>query len=333
MGSYGEDAHMLGDNESEQKSDSSDDEKDDVACFDIAEDIYGMCVVSLVLDTQAIHKSTGSKAPVLRYTRILLTVLLLLGCIALQVFLLVCVKKFVSSWAVKEIRSSYGIFESKMYDGDTLNADHFDSLGADEKLEVCQIPFSQPIFFISILGVWTISILSEVKEVVHMGRCTVGLETSPGFAKMTELAEEGNVIMRLPRQLKAFIFFVVLIPRVLIAGVLLWLGCRWLAGTPNFSDLLLNSVALQFIADLRELMYDRLTPARGKRDLGNTKFLADEDENPTPCNLLGAYGWIVFVFVFVIVYIYGLQQVLPTYKWDVHDVCADFIAQQGDFNR
>ena len=46
MGSYGEDAHMLGDDESEQKSDSSDDEKDPVQTFDIAEvhnhSLYGL---------------------------------------------------------------------------------------------------------------------------------------------------------------------------------------------------------------------------------------------------------------------------------------------------
>ena len=33
-----------------------------------------------------------------------------------------------------------------------------------------------------------------------------------------------------------------MIPRWIIDVYLLWLGCRWLCATPNFGDLLLNSV-------------------------------------------------------------------------------------------
>ena len=56
-----------------------------------------------------------------------------------------------------------------------------------------------------------------------------------------------------------------MIPRWIINVYLLWLGCRWLCATPNFTDLLLNSargpytgcseggfeVALEFIVLLK----------------------------------------------------------------------------------
>jgi len=45
--------------------------------------------------------------------------------------------------------------------------------------------------------------------------------------------------------------FLVLLPRLLMSGVLLWLGCRWLLATPNFADLVLNAVALEFILTLK----------------------------------------------------------------------------------
>jgi hypothetical protein len=318
------------DEEDDDAKDDSDDDLQHVNCFDIEEDIYGMCITSLVLDFQALAK--GSRAPNLRYGRICLTFGLLVGVIALQAWLLYCVKKFVSAVAVKDIRTNYGQYEKLMYPAGVFEVEKFHDLGDAIKDILCQIPFSQPAFFITILSVWTISILSEIKNVWFMGRCTIGLDSSSDYSKMTEMAEEGQVIMRLPRRLKIFIFIFVLVPRVAIASVLLWLGCRWLSATPNFSDLLLNAVALEFIAGLRVLMFDRLTPARGKRDLRQTKYKAEETEVPTICNLLGAYGWIIFVFIFVILYVFDLQQVLPNYRWDVAEVCSAFIADRADLS-
>jgi hypothetical protein len=313
----------------EMKDDDSDDLQH-VNCFDIEEDIYGMCITSLVIDLQRLAK--GSQTPTLRFGRIILTCGLLVGVIALQAWLLYCVRKYVSAVAVKEIRSSYSAYEAIMHPNgmdQPFDAAKFTQLGPEIKDLICQIPFSQPYFFMTILGLWTVSILSELKDVWFMGRCTVGLETAPGYTHMTEMFEEGQVIMRLPRPLKAFIFCLVLVPRVVIALILLWLGCRWLSATPNFSDLILNAVALVFIAELRTLMFDRLTPARGKRDLRQTKFLAMETDTPTFCNLLGAYGWLVFVFVFVVIYVYELQQVLPNYRWDVQAVCEEYIGSMS----
>jgi hypothetical protein len=315
---------------SDEEKDDSDDDLEDINCFDIEEDIYGMCITSLVIDLQTLYKGTGSRAPNLRKGRIVLTFGLLVGCIALQAWLLHCVKHFVSAVAVKDIQTSYKKYENVMRASGQFDEAAFHNLSAEDMDIICQIPFSQPYFFMTILSVWTISILAEIKDVGFMGRCTVGLPTSADYTALTKKGEEGHVIMQLPRRLKAFIFVFVLLPRVAIAGRLLYLGCRWLSATPNFSDLLLNAVALEFIAQLRVLMYDRLTPARGKRDLRNMKFLAMESDVPTLCNLLGAYGWIIFVFLFVFVYVYHLQQVLPNYNWDVQEVCSTFIAERSD---
>jgi hypothetical protein len=315
---------------SDEEKDDSDDDLEDINCFDIEEDIYGMCITSLVIDLQTLYKGTGSRAPNLRRGRILMTFSLLVAVIALQVWLLHCVKKFVSAVAVKDIRTVYARYETIMRPNGIFQEAEFHSLAEEDRDVICQIPFSQPYFFITILSVWTISILAEIKDVWFMGRCTIGLPTSPGYTELTKKGEEGQVIMQLPRRLKAFIFFFVLLPRVGIAMCLLYLGCRWLSATPNFSDLLLNAVALEFIAQLRVLMFDRLTPARGKRDLRHTKFLAMESDVPTLCNLLGAYGWIILVFVFVLLYVYQLQQVLPDYHWDVQPVCSAYIAERAD---
>merc|ERR550532_2620308 len=63
----------------------------------------------------------------------------------------------------------------------------------------------------------------------------------------------------------------VIIVRFVICSVLLWMGCRWLVATTDFNDLILNSVALVFILDLKDFLYMILVPERNKRDLQNTK--------------------------------------------------------------
>ena len=53
---------------------------------------------------------------------------------------------------------------------------------------------------------------------------------------------ECEVVVGLTATLKSVLMVSCIIPRYLIDVYLLWLGCRWLAATPSFGDLLLNAV-------------------------------------------------------------------------------------------
>ena len=53
---------------------------------------------------------------------------------------------------------------------------------------------------------------------------------------------ECEVVVGLTSTLKAVLTASCIVPRYLIDVYLLWLGCRWLAATPSFGDLLLNAV-------------------------------------------------------------------------------------------
>merc|ERR1719478_1680085 len=114
-----------GSDDEDMKSDS-DDDLQHVDCFDIEEDIYGMAIVSLVIDLQALAK--GSRAPKLRYGRVFLTSALLIGVVALQAWLLYCVKKFVSAVAVKDIRSTYSTYEALMRPDGSFHEEKFTDL-------------------------------------------------------------------------------------------------------------------------------------------------------------------------------------------------------------
>merc|ERR1719163_1784339 len=73
---------------------------------------------------------------------------------------------------------------------------------------------------------------------------------------------------------KLAIFVFGICPRVGIALYLLWIGCRWLLATNNFSDIILNAVALEFVLLFKDAIYLALVPTRNRIDLENTKIEA-----------------------------------------------------------
>ena len=111
---------------------------------------------------------------------------------------------------------------------------------------------------------------------------------------------ECEVVVGLTAVLKSVLMAACIVPRYLIDVYLLWLGCRWLAATPSFGDLLLNAaprlvaavlyvipsfsrymeppmwksrfaqVALEFILLLKDTLYAGVVPDRNKRATQNT---------------------------------------------------------------
>merc|ERR1719401_2608255 len=72
---------------------------------------------------------------------------------------------------------------------------------------------------------------------------------------------EGHVLITAAdRKTKAFAIAMIFVPKIIIAVYLWLLGARWLIATTSFQDLLLNAVALAFITELDELVYQALVP-------------------------------------------------------------------------
>merc|ERR1712032_430502 len=107
-----------------------------------------------------------------------------------------------------------------------------------------------------------------------------------------------------------------------------WVGCRWLVATPSFSDIILNGLALAFIVEIKEMLYNDVFPKifheetqliRVKKDSHTLKLDAPSLAVPV-CLTLGSFAW-------VFTYMYQLQAVLPEYQWDIKLPCLEFIAE------
>mmetsp|Transcript_28368 Transcript_28368/g.60139 ORF Transcript_28368/g.60139 Transcript_28368/m.60139 type:complete len:379 (+) Transcript_28368:75-1211(+) len=318
---------------------------------DIEPDMFGMVICSLVRDTHDIYASKGRMTG--RIARLLTTLLLLCFCIALQIFLLIKVKQFVSAKAVHDIREAYDKYEEIMYDETILNVNgkhrgvegtfevaRFDDLSADEQSAVCRIPLSQPDFFFIILLIWTLTCCGELKKCISLYRSLIfntGRVSSMKYALKEVIDEETEgddfLVEGLTLYMKGLITTLVILPRLAIALVLTWLGCRWLLATTDFADLILNAVALEFILGMKEVLYETLMTRKNKDDVDTTKILPAVGVEEAGIRIfVGAVAWIVLAAVWVLLYMgiphkmEGLQLVLPDYRWDVHDVCTAWIA-------
>jgi len=322
------------------------------------EDTFGMALCSLSRDSHFLAE--GFEVP--RCMRLMTTLMLLVFTIGLQIALLANTKKYVSAKGVHDIRISYGIFEEAIYqchgpDGKgelnstlcettkygnvrglpdakpTLDVQRarLNTLSEGDQGNACRIPLSQPFFFYIILLIWTLTCFAELRKSLTLTIEIYKLKTVKSMTQALEKAEEEGagdaVIIGLTCVVKLFMLLLLLV-RVAITVYLLWVGCRWLLSTNRFADLILNAIALEFILQLKELVHAVLVPARNAIELGKTTLKlakADEKIKPGCKEFTGTSAILLIAFLWVWFYMYHFQEVLPEYKWDVHDVCTEYI--------
>eukprot|EP00929_Paragymnodinium_shiwhaense_P043511 TRINITY_DN22371_c0_g1_i1.p1 TRINITY_DN22371_c0_g1~~TRINITY_DN22371_c0_g1_i1.p1 ORF type:complete len:402 (+),score=44.99 TRINITY_DN22371_c0_g1_i1:103-1308(+) len=309
-------------------------------------DMYGMTVCSLVRDMYFLGSAKGVGPT--RYARVSTTLFLLFGCMVIQVYLLSQVKHFVSAKAVHDIREAYDAFEKEMYWEWTMspNGKHrgkgpmkdpgvFYNMTDSEQADVCRIPLSQPVFFFTVLFIWSLTCMQEIRKswglfyslIWDMDR----IDSMSGALEPDEDDDSNDNIVGITGILKAVILGIVILPRLGITCYLVWLGCRWLLATNNFADLILNAVALEFILVLKDLIYNSLVPVRNKHDLERTLIRTKHTAKTELMPLVSTLGWALLAAVWVLSYMgiknywMGFQQVLPGYRWDVHAVCEPWV--------
>eukprot|EP00930_Biecheleria_cincta_P014753 TRINITY_DN1255_c0_g3_i1.p1 TRINITY_DN1255_c0_g3~~TRINITY_DN1255_c0_g3_i1.p1 ORF type:complete len:524 (-),score=85.39 TRINITY_DN1255_c0_g3_i1:44-1615(-) len=308
----------------------------------LPEDTYGMVIAAMVRDMQ--HLASGSKHKNIRVARIFSSWGLLLANLIIQILVLTYITKFAAARAVHNIRGAYDVFEVTLYDNHvykTANGwargsddvffkrDNFAKLSDDAKENACRIPFSQPGYLAIVLFVWTLLILGDLRQTLLLFvRLVLGTGSTTTMAESCTNADDGDemIITKLTRPVKAVISVFIILPRLFIAGYLLWLGCRWLAATNDFQSLILNSVALEFVLLTKELLFNTLVSNRSQRDTRRMVVSVEQEAvNPSPWSFLGAFLWGICALGWVYLYMYDLQQVLPEYRWDVRDVCTQWI--------
>merc|ERR1712232_1345200 len=102
-------------------------------------------------------------------------------------------------------------------------------------------------------------------------------------------------------------------------GLLLWLGCRFLAATNDFGEMVLNAVALEFVLMIKDLLYCTIVPDRNKREVEKICIRPSQPvEWASYWTYLGTLSWLFY-------YVFLFQLVLPGYNWDVRLMCTPWL--------
>jgi hypothetical protein len=318
---------------------------------DIDEDTFGISVCALTRDSHfmAVHGFS-----IARSVRVVGTIFLVVVTVFIQAYLLSKITTFVTARAVHDIRESYDQYEMAMCGQDntylTVNGKNrckddnaFPSL--DEALtrlnnmdgftrdNVCRIPLSQPMFFGVVLMIWTLIVLGELRKALNFQIQILMLETLDSMADsmVHETGEDAysGIITGMTWPFKVLVTVLMFIPRTSIAVYLLWVGCRLLLATTSFSDLIMNAVGLEFVLLIKDTLYFALVPARSHLDLTLTKITPYPKKlTPHWFNFASSFFFFGVSLVWVLLYMYHFQSVLPDYKWDVHEVCIQYIKER-----
>jgi len=128
--------------------------------------------------------------------------------------------------------------------------------------------------------------------------------------------------------MKILLIPLLFLPWLGMTGYLLWLGSRWIVSSNDFENTVGNAVALEFILNLKDLLYFVLVPDKSKRKLLSVQFSPLTRKHvSTAYGFLSSFTWGAIAVLWVWAYIVHLQTVLPDYKWDVHEVCTNYYAQ------
>lgn len=298
-------------------------------------DVWGVTMIIVLKD---LADMWAGKARAVHIARFTFGVCALGANLVFQVTILMWVETYIVSVSVRNMQENYFEYHKSAFGSDG----EFDPAKWDEfnlRAELCATALSQFPFLFFISFLWGARMLMELRAVHRLIRILSDLPELPSEINPEEMVQERTVdgkehyeIVCLNQFSKVSLYIFVIIPKMIIAGFLLWIGLRWLTSTDNFGDLILNALALQFVINIDELFFMSFFPVREHHNVHRTRWAL-----PAPMNApalqnrrtLAAYWRSAFfvVFVFVVVYVYLVfgQRVLPGFEWDITH-CNKFIA-------
>eukprot|EP00439_Symbiodinium_sp_Y106_P022791 s5619_g2.t2 len=251
---------------------------------------------------------------------------------------LIEVNHYIVQGAVHEAQENYAEFHRKVFDEDG-NFLHgvWQTYDTDKYAALCNMAVSKLYFSCGIVFLWTARMLAEVKQSLHLMHdlyCIPQLPLSATAKQMVYQVKDGDEIERfeilaLNRMVRIMLTVLIALPKIGVAFILMLSGCRWLAATQSFGDLILNALALEFVIGIDELMFEAFTPEQTRSFIEQTKIAYPREGEggiqnlDTSRNTLG----IILNLAWSYMYLNDWQQVLPNFSHDIRAHCQSRFAE------
>lgn len=297
--------------------------------------VFSAFVVILMDD---LHSLLASQKDRVRLIHFALTVACVTGCIVMQFFLLASIKRWLCEAQVEDIRLMYSDYEVIMYQNKTtidchghargipgyFQQSNFALLSAEKQERICGIPLAHPKYIGCIIFVWTLTVYTDMRQTIdELIRVVVQLPQVQSMAECFSAKGASRFVIGITWELKATLTAFIFIPRLVASFLLLWLGSRWLVATCDLGDVMLNGIALEFILNLKTLVYAAFVTQSQKDAVMSTMFPPLYEEPPSlRWSLSVSCFSMSLVGAWVLLYVFELQGVLTEYRWDVAVACS-----------
>eukprot|EP00930_Biecheleria_cincta_P086488 TRINITY_DN75771_c0_g1_i1.p1 TRINITY_DN75771_c0_g1~~TRINITY_DN75771_c0_g1_i1.p1 ORF type:complete len:448 (-),score=62.41 TRINITY_DN75771_c0_g1_i1:459-1802(-) len=294
---------------------------------DVGEDAWAAALVAIVEHTTEIGMKMQKKMAVsLDIARMSASLLVILLNLLIQLSLLLFIQRYLVAPSVREVQLFYDDFLQEVFDDDHMfQQDAWENY--DRKDDICSIVMLNPSFYYSLLLIWLLTGLEEVRNVQ---RTLTNISYLPSCALNSDMLEHVETqdfalggrchIKALTAPVRACLIIFVCIPRGVIAFYLILLGCDWLSAAHNFADMITNSLALSFVIHIDELLYSSVLPVATRKNIAETKIYFQDGSHPKTLRqlerrewmgLARSIGYITFAVLFMVVFGEVYQTVLP----------------------
>merc|ERR1719444_568817 len=113
----------------------------------------------------------------------------------------------------------------------------------------------------------------EIKKSEELIRHMWKVPTCDKWDQMLLHVQKSQFVIAFTRCTRFWIFLTVGLPKIGISITLLWLGCEWLSATIKFESLVMNTVAMAFIVNIDEILFEAVLPRGHRNDVENIDFL------------------------------------------------------------
>lgn len=227
------------------------------------EDTYGAALFSIIEDISTLfggQPPMGARPRSLAWTRLIFVNAVLLANYVLQFGMLYFIKQYVVAPAVE------------------LQYEEAHSAGGDSTL-MSKLLCEHPTFLIVVLILWVLTILIEFRKVERFVRQLTPLKTVYVLVNQIhpDTDDDGNPTWEIKGVTRCTWFIIctfIILPKIGIVVALFLFGFEWLASTQAPADLILNALALEFVVNIDEQLFEALIPKCVRDKMGSVTIVS-----------------------------------------------------------
>jgi len=311
--------------------------------FDIPEDAYGAATLVIVRDLQEV--AAGRDVCLNLVTTVSSLSLNALN-LTLQFLIVGYLDLYVVGPKVNRVQTLYRDYHAEVFDANGQFQEQ-QWHGFSRQLAICEIAVTNEGFYITSLFLWWTSMMKELRttwrlflNISSMPQCSGGSnmlkvfnDKADHFEEAVEVAVSQVHIVALTACARWCLYLFVCLPKFLICIALLWLGSQWLSATNKFEDLIMNAVAMTFVTQIDEMLYDVLLPAKFREEVSATNFVVPEQRRSAQevrnreirLGFARSAVYLAIIIGGILLYSQVFQDVLPHNVRDLREHCATFM--------